>query len=145
MRSFGAGIVVSTAFVGVALALDLAIVSDGTFLEWFFFWHPRNISYELMLIAMLGAWGVFLWRAARDPQDHRFFIDFSLLFLGLHALVMAYTAVVVEGEIHHLITDVLLLAVMAVVLLALRRLGLVNTDRPRFFFRWATVHPCFTR
>lgn len=123
MRLFGAGFVVSTAFVGLALVLDLGIVGEGTFLEWFFFWQPRNVSYELMLIAMLGAWGVFLWRAARDPQEHRFFIDFSLLFLGLHALVMAYTALVVEGEVHHLITDVFLLAVAAGVFLALRPTG----------------------
>lgn len=120
MRVFGAAFVGLTAFLGVALVLDLAVVADGTFLAWYFFWHPRNLSYELMIGAMLGAWGLFLWRAAHDPLKHRFFIDFSIVFLGLHSLVMAYTALVVEGELHHFITDVAFLGILAVVFLVLR-------------------------
>lgn len=120
MWVFGAAFVGLTAFLGVALVLDLGVVADGTFLAWYFFWHPRNVSYELMIGAMLGAWGLFLWRAARNPLEHQFFIDFSIVFLGLHALVMAYTALVVEGELHHFVTDVAFLGVLAVVFLVLR-------------------------
>lgn len=120
MRVFGAAFVGLTAFLGVALVLDLSLVGNGSFLEWYFFWHPRNLSYELMVGAMLGAWGLFLWRAASNPLEHRFFIDFSIVFLGLHALVMAYTALVVEGALHHFLTDVAFLGVLAVVFLVLR-------------------------
>ena len=120
MRLFGAAFIGLTAFIGVALVFDLGVVGDGSFLEWYFFWHPRNLSYELMIGAMLGVWGLFLWLAASDPLEHRFFIDFSIVFLGLHALVMAYTALTVEGEFHHLITDIASLEVLAVVFLVLR-------------------------
>lgn len=119
MRFFGGSTVVLTAFLMVAVTLDLAVVGEGSFLEWFFYWHPRNLSYELMIGAMLVAWGAFLWFAARDPGAHRFFLRFSVVFLGLHALVMAYTAAVVDGEFHHVLTDVAFLAFVAGVILLL--------------------------
>lgn len=73
-----------------------------------------------MVRAMLGASGPFMWRDVRAPLEHRFFIDFSIVFLGLHALVTAYTALVVEGELHHFLTDIAFLGVLAVVFLVLR-------------------------
>lgn len=128
LRFFGGSTVVLTGFLMAALVLDLSVVGEGSFLEWYFLWHPRNLAYELMVGAMLAAWGAFLWVAARDPVRHTFFLTFSIVFLGLHALVMAYAAAVVEGEFHHVLTDVAFLAFVAGVILVLYPRGTAAAD-----------------
>ncbi|HKJ24135.1 MAG TPA: DUF6632 domain-containing protein [Myxococcota bacterium] len=74
-----------------------------------FRWSPHHPPYERMIVAIYAALGVCMWRAARDPRRHVLLIDFVILSSVLHGAVMAYDAVVQQGEHAHLWGDVPLL------------------------------------
>ncbi len=80
--------------------------------------HPsEHPAYERMIIAIYFALGVCLVPAALDPQRHAILIDFTILSSLLHGAVMTYDAFAQEHEMTHLVGDVPLLFVLAVVLL----------------------------
>ena len=80
--------------------------------------HPaEHHAYERMIIAIYFALGVCLVPAAFNPERHVLLIDFTILSSVLHGAVMTYDAFVQEHEMTHLMADVPLLFVLAVVLI----------------------------
>jgi hypothetical protein len=66
-------------------------------------WEPRNIPTELMLSSLNVAMGVMMLITARNPIQHKAFVDFLILANLLHAGVMAVTA----QKAIHLLVDVI--------------------------------------
>jgi hypothetical protein len=74
----------------------------------FLLWSPRNIPTELMLSSVNVAMGVMMLITARNPTQHKAFVDFLILANLLHAGVMAVTA----QKAVHLLVDVVGQAIM---------------------------------
>ena len=85
-------------------------------------WEPRQHEYEQMIVGIYATLGVFLWRAAADPDAHRSLIWFTVWSSVVHGAIMAVQAVVDAGEHGHLPGDVAALLLVAVVLGALMSL-----------------------
>lgn len=85
-------------------------------------WTPRNLPTELMVGSLYFAMGIVMLIAARNPLEHRAFIEFAIIANLLHALVMAVFA---EKPIQ-LVLDVGFIGIMGLVLLALYPWGIKN-------------------
>lgn len=100
--------------------LDSPITAEGELLAKLLRWKPYNAAYEGMLTAIYVVWGIMLWRASGHPREHRSLIDFTIWGSLAHTAVMFVGALVLEGELIHAVSDVVLLGGVAGVLLWLR-------------------------
>ena len=97
-------------------------------LQGMFQWDELGNAEEQMLSIVYVVWGLFLWRAAADPERHRLFLDFTIAANVAHFGLMLVQAVVIDGEHTHLVGDVpigfaLVIALAAAWLPVRRRLG----------------------
>jgi hydrogenase/urease accessory protein HupE len=102
--------------------------------------HPaEHPAYERMIIAVYFALGLCLIPTALDPERHAILIDFTIVSSLLHGAVMTYDSFAQQHEMTHLVGDVPLLFVLAVVLLWLhpRRLRPTATMEQGFASRAA--------
>tara|TARA_R110002110_G_scaffold194517_11_gene403473 strand:+ start:63 stop:500 length:438 start_codon:yes stop_codon:yes gene_type:complete len=111
--------------VGVA---DLLLHLDlGPWINCRVKWGSNGEAYELMFCALYIPWGVFLWRAARDPWKNATFLDFTVAAGAAHFGTMFFESLIIPGEHPHLSGDVLafstLLLLLAVTWLPARRRG----------------------
>ena len=70
--------------------LNIFVISFAVpllFGEWLM-WQPRNIPVEMMMSAIYLAMGIVMIRIAKDPLQHKAFVDFLVLANLAHALVM---------------------------------------------------------
>src|SRR5215470_8215463 len=80
--------------------------------------HPApHAAYERMIIAIYFALGVCLVPTALDPERHVILIDFTILSSILHGAVMTYDSFAQEHEMTHLVGDVPVLFLLALVLI----------------------------
>lgn len=80
-------------------------------------WHGGQGQYYLQMICGIYAvLGIFLIIAARNPQEHRSLISFTIWSSVVHAVIMAVQAIVDGHELGHLIGDVPALLLVAAVL-----------------------------
>lgn len=80
-------------------------------------------DFELMFTAIFMVWGAYLWMAAKEPQKHRLFIDFTIAATLAHIATMLVIALVRSEDLWHLLGDALALSVpVALVSLARFRL-----------------------
>ena len=88
-------------------------------------WTPAQTEYELMMVGIYATLGVFLIRAAREPEAHLSLIWFTVWSSAVHGGIMTVQALVDHGERGHLLGDVPALFIVAIVLaiLAPRRAG----------------------
>jgi hypothetical protein len=118
--------VISLLFIGffavfaILVTLDAAIITGSSFLASIFRWQPHNKAYEGMISSIYIVWGIMLWRASRNPIEHKSLIEFTIWGNAAHGAVMLISAVVLSGELIHIVSDVLLLPVIAGVLYWLR-------------------------
>lgn len=82
-------------------------------------WHVGRSDYSLMIVGIYATLGVFLIRAARDPQEHVSLIWFTVWSSVVHAAIMAIQAITQPGQIGHLFGDVPALLFLAGVLAVL--------------------------
>jgi len=82
-------------------------------------WGQGHSHYPLMIVGVYATLGVFLVLAARDPLAHRSLIWFTVWSSVVHAAIMAVQAVNDPAERGHLLGDVPVLLVVAVVLAVL--------------------------
>ncbi len=106
----------------VLTALDAPIMQEGGSLR-FLRWQPLAKHIELMIEIIYLVWGVFLFRAARNPLAYLSFIDFTIWANLAHGLLMIPQSHVMEGFQYKLITDVAYCLVLAVGLWLLRPAG----------------------
>src|SRR5262249_36380629 len=86
-------------------------------------WGQGHSHYLPMILGIYATLGVFLLRAAGDPPRHASLIWFTVWSSVVHALIMAWQALTDAGERGHLLGDVPVLLVVAIVLAALMPRG----------------------
>lgn len=82
-------------------------------------WHegsPATNDYFLMIVGIYATLGVFLIRAAKDPEANASLIWFTVWSSVVHAGVMAFEALRTPIQAGHLYGDVPALLLVAVVL-----------------------------
>ena len=80
--------------------------------------HPaQHPAYERMIIAIYFALGLCLVPTALNPERHVILIDFTILSSLLHGSVMTYDAFAQPHEMMHLVGDVPVLFLLALVLI----------------------------
>ena len=79
-------------------------------------WTPSQPEYEQMIAGIYATLGVFLIRAARDPQAHLSLIWFTVWSSLVHGGIMAIQSLADPSEHGHLLGDVPVLLVAAAVL-----------------------------
>ena len=79
-------------------------------------WEPRQSEYEQMIMGVYAVLGVFLLIAARNPQDHRSLILFTIWSSIVHGAIMLVQALVDDGERANLVGDIPALFLVAIVL-----------------------------
>ena len=79
-------------------------------------WGHGHSHYLMMILGIYATLGVFLLMAARDPLRHASLIWFTVWSSIVHALIMAVQAMTDAGERGHLLGDVPVLLLIAVVL-----------------------------
>jgi len=91
-------------------------------------WHEGHSDYPMMIVGIYATLGVFLIRAAREPQAHLSLIWFTVWSSVVHGAVMAVQALQQPAQRGHLVGDVpaLLIAAAALAVLAPKR---GNRDR----------------
>ncbi len=94
---------------GVYLMMEFVFTSGWT-------WEPRQTEYEQMIMGVYAVLGVFLFLAARNPQEHRSLIQFTAWSSAAHGGIMLVQALADEAERENLIGDVPALLLVAIVL-----------------------------
>lgn len=79
-------------------------------------WTPRQPEYEQMILGVYATLGVFLIRAAKDPQANGSLIWFTIWSSIVHGGIMLVQALVDETERANLSGDVAALFLVAAVL-----------------------------
>ncbi len=79
-------------------------------------WEPRQSEYEQMIMGVYAVLGVFLLIAARNPQEHRSLILFTVWSSVVHGAIMLVQALVDDGERANLVGDIPALFLVAIVL-----------------------------
>jgi hypothetical protein len=81
-------------------------------------WHagaPHDSQYFMMIVGVYATLGVFLLMAARNPQEHRSLIWFTVWSSVVHGGIMAVQSISAEHQ-RHLLGDVPALFLVAIVL-----------------------------
>jgi len=82
-------------------------------------WHhgpPAASDYFMMIVGIYATLGIFLIRAAADPQAHRALILFAIWSSLVHAAIMAVQALRTPAHLGHLAGDVPALLLVAILL-----------------------------
>jgi hypothetical protein len=95
-------------------------------------WHhgaPYQSDYFMMIVGLYATLGLFLWNAARHPENNISLIWFAVWSSVVHAAVMAVQSVHCKHHMGHLWGDVPALLLAAVVLAVLvRSSGIARAD-----------------
>ncbi|AKV01032.1 hypothetical protein AKJ09_07695 [Labilithrix luteola] len=92
-------------------------------------WHTGHSDYPLMIVGIYATLGVFLIRAAKNPLQNLSLIWFTVWSSIVHGGIMAVQALTSPGQHGHLIGDVPVLFLVALVLAVLTpRAEKVRTD-----------------
>ena len=73
-----------------------------------------NMADEHMIVSIYYALGICFFIAAKDPLRNAILIDFTIISSILHGTVMAYYALVLEGEMAHMWGDIPFMYAMAI-------------------------------
>ena len=110
---------IALAFFGTVMLLlyPLAVVWPSGWA-----WHhgaPYQSDYFMMIVGLYATLGLFLWNAARHPENYVSLIWFTVWSSVVHSVIMAAQAIGDPVEQGHLIGDVPALLLIAIVLAAL--------------------------
>ena len=100
-------------FTPLAFAWQALGLPMGSTVADLFLWEPTHTAYQAMIGAIYTVWGAFLLAAARDVERHDLFVLFTIVGNLAHVAVMAVLALTREGQLVHLVGDVLLLGVLS--------------------------------
>jgi len=90
-------------------------------------WYPRGSHSEHMIVIFYAVLGIFLIRAARDPMQNLSLIWFMVWSSIVHGGIMAVQSLVYPQHRGHLLGDVPVLLIAAVVLALLTPRGKIAT------------------
>lgn len=120
---------IALAFFGTVMLLlyPLAVVWPSGWA-----WHhgaPYQSDYFMMIVGLYATLGLFLWNAARHPENNISLIWFAVWSSVVHAAVMAVQSVHCKHHMGHLWGDVPALLLAAAVLAVLvRSSGIARAD-----------------
>lgn len=125
---------IALAFFGTVMLLlyPLAVVWPSGWA-----WHhgaPYQSDYFMMIVGLYATLGLFLWNAARHPENNISLIWFAVWSSVVHAAVMAVQSVHCKHHMGHLWGDVPALLLAAAVLAVLVRssgIGRADDRSPR--------------
>jgi len=66
-------------------------------------------DFELMFASVYFVWGIFLWKAAHNPERSKALIQFTVFANLAHGVVMTFLGILRPGEFLHLLYDSLLI------------------------------------
>ncbi len=107
-------------FVVIGLMLNASFVQEGHWLGDILMRHPYRWDFETMLASIYIPWGIFLWKASKEPEKHELLINFTIYANLLHGLVMLIQAFIRTHETARLLGDTAHLFIPVVVLLILK-------------------------
>ncbi len=84
-----------------------------------------------MLGTMYTALGIVLLRSASDPRKHTSIVDYTILSSRLHGVLMLFQAFFIEHELLHLVGDVPMLLLVALVLMVFHPNRIARAYLPR--------------
>ncbi|MBI5803536.1 hypothetical protein HY448_02515 [Candidatus Pacearchaeota archaeon] len=104
---------ISSLFLLYFIPLFFLVVSDfgknflqvGTFLGNLLIRYPYQWDYELMFLGIYLVWGIFLWKASKNPEKNITFIKFTAWGFIVNAITMIIVGSVKTEDLIHLITD----------------------------------------
>lgn len=70
---------------------------------------PYRWDFETMFAGIHLVWGIFLWRAAKNPKEHISLIQFTMWTNIVHGVIMFIQAILRPFETIHLLADTVLL------------------------------------
>lgn len=82
-------------------------------------WGEGHSHYLMMIVGLYATLGVFLIIASRNPEAHRSLIWFTIWSSVVHAAIMGVQSLEDAGEHGHLIGDIPVLLLVALVLAVL--------------------------
>lgn len=109
LRAGGAAMILFFTLAAAAVLLDVeaAIDESGSLLGRLGAWSDgEGYEYILMLAGIYITWGVFVWRAARDPLANASLIGFTIAGNVVHLGIMGVMALVDHDHVAHLVGDV---------------------------------------
>lgn len=77
-------------------------------------------DFELMFTAIFVVWGWYLWIASKEPQEHRLFIDFTLVATSAHIGAMLVIGLIRPSGLSHLLIDAVALSIPTALVLVAR-------------------------
>jgi hypothetical protein len=104
------------ALVAFGLAFIFALYLLGIVWPSGWIWGHGHSHYLMMILGVYATLGVFLIIASRDPLAHKSLIWFTIWSSVVHAGIMAVQALSDPAEHGHLVGDVPVLVVVAIVL-----------------------------
>ena len=104
------------ALVAVGLAFIFGVYAGSIVWPSGWAWGQGHSHYLTMIMGVYATLGAFLINAARDPDQHRSLIWFTVWSSVVHAGIMALQALTDPMEHGHLVGDVPILFLAAVVL-----------------------------
>jgi len=104
---------ISAIFLWYFTPLFLLIVSDvgnqlfqsGTFFGDLIVRYPYQWDYELMFAGFYLVWGIFVWKAAKNPENNSTFIKFTAWGFFANVATNMIVGLFRTEELSHLVTD----------------------------------------
>ncbi len=100
----------------IGLILGASFVQEGHFLGEILMRHPYRWDFETMIATIYIFWGIFLWKASREPEKHQSIIQFTIYANIFHGLLMFVQALIRTQETARLLGDTMHLFIPAAVL-----------------------------
>ncbi len=118
------GVVSVILFGGLFLLtmFNASILQEGGALR-FMRWAPLAPMIEMMLEAVYFVWGVFFFRAAKNPIRYISFINFTIWANLVHGVVMLVQAFMMPMFLYKIFTDIAYCIVLAIGLWLLKPKG----------------------
>ena len=106
----------------VLTAIDAPVMQEGEALR-LLRWDVLSKHVELMIEGIYLVWAIFMLLAARKPLAYLSFLDFTLWANLVHGLIMVPQAMMINGFMYKMFTDVAYCLVLAAGLWLLRPKG----------------------
>lgn len=100
--------------------LPLLGVSFAPYLQPEFRGDTYAWDFELFFTAIFAVWGVFLLKAAKTPQKHILFIDFTIWATIAHIAAMLVIGIIRIDDLVHLVKDAIALTLPLVMVIYFR-------------------------
>lgn len=120
---------ISAIYLWYFIPLFLLIVSDigshlfqqGTFFGNLIVRYPYQWDYELMFAGFYLVWGIFVWKAAKNPENNLSLIKFTAWGFFANVATNIIVGLLRTQELSHLATDSILWLVLGLLIFHLSK------------------------